>query len=412
MGKLFGGIAALILLPVLIVVLVAGVDTPPPPAASRGGALKPGVIPAAYLGIVNRAAATCPQLTPALLAAQIQTESNWQTAAASPAGAQGIAGFMPDGWAVYGRDENGDGQANILDPADAIPAAARLDCDLLRQVAGIPGDPLNLMLAAYNAGLGAVRAAGGIPPFPETQAYVPKVRDLATSFTAAPTVAGPGGGVTGTWAPGVAPLVHLLAARFHITAATYAEHHPDGGHAVDLAYQQFGADWDDGAPGVAGTGPQWQIAQWIADNLVDTGNAWYVGHHASIHYHGDPPGTWRVAHSQAGSSDPTYAHMNHIHVSWPRWYGQAGPSTFAPAYNASDPDPWLPGPLPGARRPLLRRRRRRPPFSLRASRRRHPRRPHPRAILAMPRRSAAQRRRRASPPDPELLEKRAPWACS
>ena len=72
---------------------------------------------------------------------------------------------MPDGWAVYGRDENGDGQANILDPADAIPAAARLDCDLLRQVAGIPGDPLTLMLAAYNAGLGAVPRPAASRPF-------------------------------------------------------------------------------------------------------------------------------------------------------------------------------------------------------------------------------------------------------
>ena len=38
--------------------------------------------------------------------------------------------------------------------------------------------------------------------------------------------------------------------------------------------QQFGNDWTDGTPGTPGTGPQWQIATWIANNLVDTGNAW------------------------------------------------------------------------------------------------------------------------------------------
>jgi len=150
----------------------------------------------------------------------------------------------------------------------------------------------------------------------------------------------------------VARIVHSISDRFHISAGTYPDHHPDGGHAADFAYMQFPPDWTDGAPGVPGTGPQWQIAVWIANNLVDTGNAEYVGHHASIHNHSDPPGVWRPMSGQVGSSDPTYAHMNHIHVSWPRWYGNADGSpisAFPPAHNfTSDPGPWLPGPLPFA----------------------------------------------------------------
>jgi len=130
--------------------------------------------------------------------------------------------------------------------------------------------------------------------------------------------------------------------------------------------QQFGNDWTDGTPGTPctpGTGPQWQIATWIANNLVDTGNAWYVGHHASIHYYGDPPGVWRPIVGQVNDPNPTTAHMNHIHVSWPPWYGQVGPDTFSPATNFSSPPEWTPGPLPAAAvlaAPRALRRRQRP----------------------------------------------------
>jgi len=356
-------VAAVVAVPVLIVgvtlvvviVMIAGVEEPP----AQVGGLNPASVPAQYVQIIVDATAKsgCKEVTAPLLTSQINAESGFQTGLTSPAGARGIAGFMPDAWATWEVDGNGDGTKNIDDPADAIPAAARLDCHLLADVRrlGIPGDPVRLMLAAYNAGLGAVQKANGVPPYPETQAYVAKILGDVPRFTAPLTsisAQGPGGAASGEWAPGVAPIVHSISDSFHISAGTYPDHHPDGGHAADFAYMQFPPDWTDGAPGVPGTGPQWQIAVWIANNLVDTGNAEYVGHHASIHNHSDPPGVWRPMSGQVGSSDPTYAHMNHIHVSWPRWYGNADGSpisAFPPAHNfTSGPGPWPPGPLPFA----------------------------------------------------------------
>lgn len=129
-------------------------------------------IPPQYKALVIKAAATCPGLSPSVLAAQLKQESGWRAAAVSRAGAEGIAQFMPHTWRAYGYDANGDGVANVLDPADAIPSAARYDCRLMREVASVPGDPVSNMLAAYNAGASVVRRYGGVPPYPETRQYV------------------------------------------------------------------------------------------------------------------------------------------------------------------------------------------------------------------------------------------------
>jgi soluble lytic murein transglycosylase-like protein len=103
------------------------------------------------------------KVSAALIAAQIQAESRFDPGAVSPAGARGIAQFMPGTAAQYGlRDP--------LDPAQAIDAQAHLMHDLLGRFASVP-----LALAAYNAGEGAVAACGCIPPYPETQAYVAKI---------------------------------------------------------------------------------------------------------------------------------------------------------------------------------------------------------------------------------------------
>jgi soluble lytic murein transglycosylase-like protein len=102
-----------------------------------------------------------------LLAAQLYAESNFNPFAQSPAGAQGIAQFMPGTARAYG----------LTDPFDAgkaIDAQARLMSDLLERFDG----EVALALAAYNAGPGAVERYGGIPPYAETQAYVAKVLGL------------------------------------------------------------------------------------------------------------------------------------------------------------------------------------------------------------------------------------------
>lgn len=99
---------------------------------------------------------------PALLRAVAWVESRFDPAAVSPAGARGLMQLMPDTAAALGVDP--------LDPAQAVDGAARLLAGHLRRFGSV-----ELALAAYNAGGGAVARAGGVPPYPETQAYVRRV---------------------------------------------------------------------------------------------------------------------------------------------------------------------------------------------------------------------------------------------
>lgn len=127
----------------------------------------------------------CKQLTPAILAGQLYQESigfDPDVVAGrrdSPAGARGVAQFMPATWEAHGIDANGDGKRNILDPEDAIPSAATYDCTIAKDVKNVPGDPTTNMLASYNAGSGAVLDAQGVPPYNETQNYVRLIRKHA-----------------------------------------------------------------------------------------------------------------------------------------------------------------------------------------------------------------------------------------
>ncbi|MPQ99497.1 transglycosylase SLT domain-containing protein [Modestobacter sp. I12A-02628] len=115
-------------------------------------------------------AATAHGISPALLAAVAKTESNFDTSAVSPAGAQGLMQFMPATARGLGVDPR--------DPASAIDGAARY----LRQLTDQFGST-DLALAAYNAGPGTVSRHGGIPPYPETQAYVTKVKTTAAGLS-------------------------------------------------------------------------------------------------------------------------------------------------------------------------------------------------------------------------------------
>ncbi|MBB4892061.1 cell wall-associated NlpC family hydrolase [Streptomyces olivoverticillatus] len=144
--------------------------------------LAKGSVPDQYQPLLSKWGNLCPALNPAVLAAQIYTESNWNPRAVSPADARGIAQFIPETWAGYGIDANGDGKADIWDPGDAIPSAAVYDCDLAKYVKSVPGDLTDNMLASYNAGSYAVIKAGGIPAYSETQGYVKSIRSLEKSF--------------------------------------------------------------------------------------------------------------------------------------------------------------------------------------------------------------------------------------
>jgi hypothetical protein len=130
-----------------------------------GDSAVPSFVPARFHDAIVRASQRW-NVGAALLSAQIYAESNFNPFAQSPAGAQGIAQFMPGTAQSMGLE-------NPFDPEEAIDAQAHLMRDLLRRFGSVP-----LALAAYNAGAGAVEQYGGIPPYAETRAYVAKIIGL------------------------------------------------------------------------------------------------------------------------------------------------------------------------------------------------------------------------------------------
>ena len=109
---------------------------------------------------------------PALLAGLVKAESNFNPNAKSGAGAKGLAQLMD-------ATARGLGVTDPFDPAQSIEGGAKFLGGLLKQFKG----DQSLALAAYNAGPGAVQKYGGIPPYEETQRYVPKVLGYATQFS-------------------------------------------------------------------------------------------------------------------------------------------------------------------------------------------------------------------------------------
>jgi len=103
-------------------------------------------------------------LSPDLLKAVAKVESTFRPHLVSKSGAMGIMQIMP-GTARYL------GVTDPFDPEQSIMGGARY---LRENLDRFEGD-IELALAAYNAGWPAVKKHGGIPPFRETQAYVPKV---------------------------------------------------------------------------------------------------------------------------------------------------------------------------------------------------------------------------------------------
>ena len=148
--------------------------------------LREGAVPAELSPVFIAASATC-GLSPALLAAQARQESGFHSDAVSSAGAVGLMQFMPGTWATIGVDASGDGVADPRNPTDAIYTGARYDCELRDQLksAGGSGSGLDrLMLAAYNAGPGAVVPCRCVPAYPETQSYVTSVLSFASIMQA------------------------------------------------------------------------------------------------------------------------------------------------------------------------------------------------------------------------------------
>jgi len=112
-----------------------------------------------------------------LLQALIATESGFDTFAVSPKGAVGLMQLMPPTAERYGvkADKKTPIEKKLTDPKTNIKAGASYLRDLIKM---FPGQ-LELAVAAYNAGEGAVQRAGNkIPNYPETKNYVKTVMQL------------------------------------------------------------------------------------------------------------------------------------------------------------------------------------------------------------------------------------------
>jgi len=164
----------------------ASAPMPAEPASAPRTELKP--LPRAGERVLTLApaltdAAREHQVDPLLLHAIAHVESRHNADAKSKAGARGVMQVMPATGQRFG----------VADPQRALLNAeinVRAGAAYLRTLHDRYGDDLKRVLAAYNAGEGAVAKHGGVPPYRETQNYVRDVtavyRRLREEFTAMP----------------------------------------------------------------------------------------------------------------------------------------------------------------------------------------------------------------------------------
>lgn len=141
------------------------------PLSPDGETIRPIELPAvaAYNSAIEQSAQKY-GVDPNLVSAVIQTESSGNPRAVSRAGAMGLMQLMPSNVTEAGVTDP-------FDPVQNIDAGTKQLSDMLSKYNG----DVDLALAAYNAGPGAVQRYGGVPPYAETQNYIRKVRGIMGS---------------------------------------------------------------------------------------------------------------------------------------------------------------------------------------------------------------------------------------
>ncbi|WP_432827566.1 ricin-type beta-trefoil lectin domain protein [Dactylosporangium sp. CA-092794] len=145
-------------------------------------------VPADQLVTVNDAAKSCPALTGPRVAGQVMEASGFAPSAGTHRGGQGVAGLTDGEWKVWAPWTG----APRDDAKAGIVGLAHYMCDLVGQVrvAGVPGEPWRLGLAAFYSGVTAVQAAGGVPD--AAKSYVDKVEGYAAWYALQPQFGGSG----------------------------------------------------------------------------------------------------------------------------------------------------------------------------------------------------------------------------
>ncbi|WP_432837403.1 RICIN domain-containing protein [Dactylosporangium sp. CA-092794] len=139
--------------------------------------VSPAAIPDDYLPAVRAAGATCAQVTPARIAAQLMAASGFDPNRRSAEGAMGIAGFRTDVWSDYAPRS-----ASPWDPDSAVSVLGIALCDLVATFTPMGGNAFDTALAAFRTGTTAVRQAGGVPRVPGVADYVRRVDGFADFY--------------------------------------------------------------------------------------------------------------------------------------------------------------------------------------------------------------------------------------
>src|SRR5882724_2561137 len=155
-----------------------------------------------YDSFIDRYAAQY-HVDPVFVRAVIQVESDFNPRCISNKGARGLMQLMPETARQYGV-------RNIFEPEDNIRGGVHNLADLLGRYRG----DLRRVLAAYNAGEGAVAKYSGIPPYEETMTYVKRALTVyyGTPYGQASGFGGGRGGrkLAGGFGAGVQPIVAML----------------------------------------------------------------------------------------------------------------------------------------------------------------------------------------------------------
>ncbi|MFY1699975.1 ricin-type beta-trefoil lectin domain protein [Solwaraspora sp. WMMA2101] len=159
--------------------------------ANAAGMLRGADIPTEDQQAIVAAAGSCPTLTPARLAGQLMTASQFRSEpvqAVSASGGKGVAGLTDPVWRRWAPWP----QAELADRDASIHALARHMCQLVGQlrVEQVPGDPWQLALAAHQLGVPEVRAAAGVPS--ATGDYIDTVERYTQWYALYPAFGGTG----------------------------------------------------------------------------------------------------------------------------------------------------------------------------------------------------------------------------
>ncbi len=168
----------LLAVPAVLLALAAGTALP----ATAGDRCSGDPVGPPYQRLIERVARRH-RIDPGLLGALVEVESGRDASARSRKGALGLAQLMPETARRFGARD-------LLDAEENLEAAARYLRHLLRRYRG----DLRLVLAAWNAGEGAVERYGGVPPYPETVAFVRKVLERFELLQGGRPPGGPGPG--------------------------------------------------------------------------------------------------------------------------------------------------------------------------------------------------------------------------